>query len=225
MNQLEKKGNIMNKFYTYVLISFVIFSSLSISPVVVKADDGVGPTIIGAGYDRLDLTRGQKVEVVLLAEDPDGLANTAKMELVMPDGSIKILNPTFSGDRYRIFLDLSRYWEFPDFGSYQIKNVTVMDRYGNVTVKDLTSNVVRFELFDDREAPIVKGVKLSRDTLYTSWHDYLEIEVPVEDTGKPADQATVYLEHLKSGEERSVQLQYYEHDLSLIHISEPTRRS
>lgn len=172
MNQLEKKGNIMKKFYTYVLISFVIFSSLSISPVVVKADDGVGPTIIGAGYDRLDLTRGQKVEVVLLAEDPDGLANTAKMELVMPDGSIKILNPTFSGDRYRIFLDLSRYWEFPDFGSYQIKNVTVMDRYGNVTVKDLTSNVVRFELFDDREAPIVKGVKLSRDTLYTSWHDY-----------------------------------------------------
>jgi hypothetical protein len=202
----------MKKFYTCLLISCVIFASFSINPGVATADDGVGPTIIGAGYDRLDLTRGQKVEVVLLAEDPDGLANTAKMELVMPDGSIKILNPTFSGDRYRIFLDLSRYWEFPDFGTYQIKNVTVMDRYGNVSVKDLTNNVIQFILFDDKEAPTVKEVKLSRDTLYTSWYDYLEIEVPVEDEGKPADQATVYFEHVKSGEERSVQLQYNEHD-------------
>lgn len=50
MNQLEKKGNIMNKFYTYLLISCVIFASFSINPGVVTADDGIGPTIIGAGY-------------------------------------------------------------------------------------------------------------------------------------------------------------------------------
>ena len=119
------------------------------------------------------------------------------------------MNPTFSGDRYRIFLDLSRYWEFPDFGTYQIKNVTVMDRYGNITVKDLTENVVQFELFDDREAPTIKEVNLSRDTIY---YDYLEIKVPVEDAGRPADQAKLYFTHTKSGKEKMVQLQYNDFD-------------
>jgi hypothetical protein len=117
----------MEKFYTYVLISFVIFASLSISPTMVQADDGIGPKILDVSFDRTKLTRGQEVELVVNAEDSNGLASSAEIELVTPDGYLKTLNARFYGDnRYRITLDLSRYWEFQSFGTYQIKNVKVI---------------------------------------------------------------------------------------------------
>lgn len=202
----------MKKFYTYVLVSLIIFASLSIEPILVKADDGKGPVITGVSFDRTQLTRGQKVEVVLLAEDPNGLASTAKIEILMPNGSIKILNPNLSGDRYRLILDVSRYSEYANIGVYQIRNVTVMDRYGNVTVTDFTNDTVQFEVLDDRDAPNIKEVKLSRNKFYSSWGENLEIQVSVDDIGKPANQAKVYFAHSKIGKEKSVELYYNEYD-------------
>lgn len=203
----------MKKFYTYVLVSLIIFASLSISPAIVQADDGIGPKIVDVSFDRTKLTRGQKVELVVNAEDTNGLASSAEIELLMPDGNLKILNASFYGDnRYRITLDLSHYWEFPNFGTYQIKNVKVMDRYGNTTVEDLSKETVEFEFIDDQEAPVVKNVKFSKTEVYSSWSDYVRFEVSVEDEGKPSNYATLYLVHSKTGTEKPVQLYYEEYD-------------
>lgn len=204
----------MKKFYTYVLVSLIIFASLSIEPILVKADDGKGPVITGVSFDRTQLTRGQKVEVVLLAEDPNGLASTAKIELVMPNGNIKILNLDLSGDRYHLTLDVSRYSEYANIGFYQVKNVTVMDRYGNYTVEDFTKDTIRFEVINDQEAPKIKEVKLSRTKFYSEWSEHMEIKVSVEDVGRPANQAKIYFAHSKLGTEKSLDLYYNDFDKS-----------
>ena len=210
---LEKKGNIMRRFYTYILVSFIIFSSLSISPTIVQADDGIGPEILEVSFDRTKLTRGQKVELVIKAEDINGLASSAEVELLMPDGNSRILNASFYGDnRYRIILDLSRYWEFPTFGTYQVLKLKVMDRYGNTTVEDLSNDEIKFEFIDDQEAPVVKNVKFSKKEIYSSWSDYVSFEVLVEDEGRPSNQATLYLVHSKTGIEKPVQMYYEEHN-------------
>ncbi|WP_396128552.1 hypothetical protein [Exiguobacterium mexicanum] len=59
----------MKKFYTYLLVSFIIFASLSISPTMVQADDGVGPEILKTELDNERVTRGQKVSLKLFAND------------------------------------------------------------------------------------------------------------------------------------------------------------
>lgn len=208
----------MNKFYTYVLVSFIIFASLSINPTSVNADDEVGPVISSVIIDRERATRGQSVSLRLTANDIDGLATKGSLEILTPSGvkrTVKMdLIYDVDGNNNTYYFDfyLSDVNEYGDFGFYKILSTVLHDRYGNVSKVDLESKKLGFELYIDNEPPSVTEVNISRPVIYSIGHQDLYFSFKVEDEGRPEHYAYLYLKHVKSGQEKRVYLSFNEYE-------------
>jgi len=200
----------MKKFYTYVLVSLIIFASLSISPTMVRADDGVGPEILKIELDNERVTRGQKVSLKMFASDRDGMASMGLLEILTPGGDRKTIQLSLNDDYYIYTFNLSETWEYAEFGTYKIISTTLYDRYGNVSRINLEKDDLDFELYLDNEAPVVTEVNISRPSIYSVGYEELSFTVRVEDEGRPSNNATLYLKHIKSGQEKTISLLYYE---------------
>jgi hypothetical protein len=202
----------MKKFYTYVLVSLIIFASLSVSPAIVKADDGVGPEIIKIQIDNERVTRGQKVNLQLFASDRDGMASAGSLEILTPGGDRKIIQLSLNGDYYIYTFNLSEAWEYAEFGTYKFVSATLYDRYGNISKINLENYNSHFELYVDNEGPVVTEVDISRSSIFAGGFEDLNITVKFKDEGKASRHGTLYMKHVKSGQEKPVYLSNYENE-------------
>ncbi|TCI66803.1 MULTISPECIES: Ig-like domain-containing protein [unclassified Exiguobacterium] len=196
----------MKKFYTYVLVSLIIFTSLSISPETVKADDGIGPKVVDVRLDQSTITKGQKVSLYISAEDKDGLYSTGELEVVTPSGDKKIVTVNVQHNQYTYNFDFqSSFWRDEEYGVYQLNAVTLFDGYGNQAKTILNK---QFEVLNDTNAPVVNKIVLSQKTLFATREEFLKIDIEVNEIGLPQNKAIIYFKHKKSGQEKSINISF-----------------
>ncbi|WP_396128551.1 hypothetical protein [Exiguobacterium mexicanum] len=138
------------------------------------------------------------------------MASTGALEILTPGGNKKTIQLSLSGDHYIYTFNLSETWEYMEFGTYKIISSTLYDRYGNVSRINFEKYDLDFELYLDNEAPVVTEVDISRPSIYSVGYEDLNFTVRVQDEGKPSNNATLYLKHVKSGQEKTISLLYYE---------------
>ncbi|WP_214714276.1 Ig-like domain-containing protein [Exiguobacterium sp. s151] len=199
----------MKRFYTYVLIIFIILASLSFNPEVTKADN-LGPTVSNVSVVKSKISRGEELKFSGEIKDEDGVSQSAIMIVTNPENQKETIEIYLTSyDSFFVFNPQS-IWAAPAFGEYVIHELRFFDRYGNTTSQKFTDEQLTFEIIEDTKAPIVKKVEFSKLYVYNNPFDYVEIEVFVEDEGKPSQYGGIMFKHKKTGQIKASGLTYDE---------------
>ncbi len=140
------------------------------------------------------------------------MASTGSLEILTPGGDRKTIQLSLNDDYYIYTFNLSETWEYAEFGTYKIISTTLYDRYGNGSKINLENHNSNFELYVDNEGPVVIEVDISRSSIYAGGFEDLYFTVKFEDEGKPSRYGTLYMKHVKSGQEKTVYLSNYENE-------------
>jgi len=187
--------------YIYLLVSFIVYSSICVSTSIARADDGVGPEIINIELDKKRITSGQQANLYLTVEDKDDLVLFGELTILTPNGQRENVPISLYNDAYLYTFDFLNNFQEDEYGFYKIIEVKLSDRYGNYSYTDLEKYNLNIEVYMDNSPPTIDQVDISRAIVYSIGYEDVHFTVKVQEENNLSEYGFMYLKHQKSGEE------------------------